>query len=152
MPDVEYSRDQIFYRLPDALCQLLYEAGDIATVPAGTVIVNEGDKLHRLYILLSGRIEIFLPGGEHRLSDMALTQLGPGDCFGEYAFVDRQPASATIRASDDCEVYSIAHDTLQEFLDTHHSVASVIYKNLLRILVGRLRASNAELDLFTLSF
>jgi hypothetical protein len=31
-------------------------------------------------------------------------------------------------------------------------VASIIYQNLLRILVGRLRASNAELDLFTISF
>jgi CRP/FNR family cyclic AMP-dependent transcriptional regulator len=152
MPDVEYSRDQIFYRLPGSLCQLLYEAGEITTVPAGTAIVNEGDRLHQLFILLSGRIEILLLRGEHRLSDVKLTELGPGDCFGEYAFVDRQPASATIRASDDCEVYSIAHDTLEKFLDTHHSVASVIYKNLLRILVGRLRASNAELDLFTMSF
>lgn len=152
MAEVEYSRDQIFYRLPDSLCQLLYEAGDIAAVPAGAVIVNEGDKLHRLYILLSGRIEIFLPRGEQRLTDVKLTELGPGDCFGEYAFVDRQPASATIRTSGDSEVYSIAHDTLEEFLETHHSVASVIYKNLLRILVSRLRASNAELDLFTMSF
>jgi CRP-like cAMP-binding protein len=151
MPDVEYSRDQIFYRLPDSLCQLLYEAGDVATVPRGTVIVNEGDRLHQLFILLSGRIEVFLPRGERRVSEVKLTELGPGDCFGEYAFVDRQPASATIRANEDCEVYSIAHDTLKEFLDTHHSVASVIYRNLLRILVGRLRASNAELDLFTLS-
>lgn len=151
MPDVEYSRDQIFYRLPDSLCQLLYEAGDIAAVPAGTVIVNEGDRLQRLHVLLSGRIEVVLPGGQHRPADVRLSELGPGDCFGEYAFVDRQPASATIRASDDCEVYSIAHNTLEKFLDTHHIVASVIYRNLLRILVSRLRASNAELDLFTMS-
>jgi CRP-like cAMP-binding protein len=134
MPQVDYSRDQIFFRLPEALCQLLYDAGEIARVPSGTVIVNEGEKHDR------------------RVSDVRLTHLHPGDCFGEYAFVDRQPASASIRAVEDSEVYSIRHTTLREFLDTHHSVASIIYQNLLRILVGRLRASNAELDLFTISF
>ena len=152
MPQVEYSRDQIFYRLPEALCRMLYEAGEIATVPGGTVIVNEGDRLHDLFILLSGRIDVLLPEGDRRSSDVTLTQLGPGDCFGEYAFVDRQPASASIRTAEDSSIFSISHETLREFLDTHHSVASIIYQNLLRILVGRLRASNAELDLFTLSF
>lgn len=152
MPQVEYTRDQIFHRLPESLCQLLYEAGDIAAVPAGTLIVNEGDRLDRLYILLAGEIEIFLPADERRLSDVKLTRMRPGECFGEYAFVDHQPASATIRALEDSEVYSIEHATLKAFLDTHHSVASIIYQNLLHILVRRLRASNAELDLFTLSF
>jgi hypothetical protein len=54
MPQVDYSRDQIFFRLPEALCQLLYDAGEIARVPSGTVIVNEGEKLDRLSILLFG--------------------------------------------------------------------------------------------------
>lgn len=152
MPQVDYSRDQIFFRLPEALCQLLYDAGEIARVPSGTVIVNEGEKLDRLSILLFGETEVFLPRDDRRVSDVRLTHLHPGDCFGEYAFVDRQPASASIRAVEDSEVYSIRHTTLREFLDTHHSVASIIYQNLLRILVGRLRASNAELDLFTMSF
>jgi len=152
MPQVEYSREQIFHRLPEALCQLLYDAGDIARAPGGTAIVHEGDRLDRLFILLSGAIEVFLPKNERRVAEVKLTRLQPGDCFGEYAFVDRQPASASIRTLDDSEVYSIPHDKLREFLDTHHSVASVIYQNLLRILVGRLRASNAELDLFTISF
>lgn len=152
MPQLEYHRDQIFYRLPEALCQLLYDTGDIVREPAGKVIVNESEKLDRLFILLSGEIEVFLPVNERRVSEVRLTHFRPGDCFGEYAFIDRQPASASIRAVEDSEVFSIPHTTLREFLDTHHSVASIVYQNLLRILVGRLRASNAELDLFTLSF
>jgi CRP-like cAMP-binding protein len=152
MPQVNYSHNQIFYRLPEALCQLLYDTGDIVAAPAGTVIVNEAEKLDRLFILLSGRIEVLLPRGDQRVSDVKLTELGPGDCFGEYAFVDKQPASATIRTVADSQVYSISHGTLREFLDAHHSVASIVYQNLLRILVGRLRASNAELDLFLISF
>ena len=40
MPQVEYSRDQIFYRLPESLCQQLYETGEIAAVPTGTVLLQ----------------------------------------------------------------------------------------------------------------
>jgi CRP/FNR family cyclic AMP-dependent transcriptional regulator len=146
---VEYSRDQIFYRLPETLCELLYAAGDVARAPGGTLIIAEGDKLDRLFILLSGQIEVFLPRNDRRLSEVVLTRLSPGDCFGEYAFADQHPASASVRTLEECDVYSIPHTTLREFLDSHHAVASVIYQNLLRILVRRLRASNAELDLFT---
>ena len=53
MPDVEYSRDQLFYRLPDSLCQLLYEAGEIATDKAkeavGGLKDQAGDKLKGLF-------------------------------------------------------------------------------------------------------
>lgn len=152
MPHVEFKRNQIFHRLPDTLCQLLFDAGETKAVPATTTIVDEGEMLDRLFILLSGQAEVFLPAGGDRVSTVRLTQLGPGDCFGEYAFVDDEPASASIRTIEDAEVYSIGHDSLRQFLDGHPAVASTVYQNLLRILVNRLRASNAELDLFTLSF
>ena len=151
MPHVEFSGNQIFERLPEALIQSLFDAGDIATVPGGTVLVNEGDPPERLYIVLSGEVEVFLPANAERISPVNLSRLGPGDCFGEYAFIDRQPTSASIRALREVEIYSIANDRFQEFLDTHYTVASVIYRNLLNILVQRLRASNAELDLFSFS-
>ena len=96
--------------------------------------------------------EAFLPKTEHRISAVRLNELGPGLCFGEYALVDQQPASATIRALTDVEVFCIRFEALHAFLDSHTIVASIIYQNLLHILVQRLRASNAELDLFTLAF
>lgn len=152
MPHAEFVKNQIFHRLPESLCRQLFDSGEIETVPGGTTIVQEGEDLDRLFILLSGRVEVLLPESQMRVSAVHLTDLGPGDCFGEYAFIDDRPASATIRAAGDAEVYSISHARLRDFLDSHHAVASIIYQNLLGILVKRLRAANAELDLFTLSF
>ncbi len=148
----EFSRNQIFASLPEPHARLLFETGEVSTFPAGATLIREGDTLDRLYILLRGRVEVFLPEAVNRVSAVRLTQLGPGDCFGEYAFIDHQPASATIQAIEDAEIYSIPYDKLQQFLDSHPSAASLVYQNLLRILVRRLRTSNAELDLFTLSF
>jgi len=151
MPEVHFHRNQIFYRLPGTLCQTLYDTGEIKSVPAGEIILNEGDELDSLYIVLTGRTEAILPKTESRAGAVRLSELGPGDCFGEYAFIDQQPASATIRALTDAEVARIGYDALRRFLDAHPTVGSIVYQNLLHILVRRLRLSNAELDLFTLS-
>lgn len=150
MPYVEFRRNQIFHRLPEALCQQLFDTGETTAVPASTTIVHEGEALDHLFVLLSGRAEAILPAGENRVSTVRLAKLGEGDCFGEYAFIDKHPASATIRTLEDSDVFSISHEHLGRFLDSHPIVGSIVYQNLLGMLVSRLRASNAELDLFTL--
>lgn len=152
MPHVEFSSNHIVEGLPEHLCKSLYAAGKIERLPSGSVIVDEGADLNRLYVILEGQVEAYLPGGGERISEVCLTRLGPGDCFGEYAFVDQLPASAAIRTLSDVEVYSIADEELRAFLDAHHTAAFIVYENLLQILVRRLRDTNAELDLFTLSF
>ena len=143
--------NHLFHKLPEVLADRLFETGAVSAVPAGKVIMEEGEALDRLFIVLAGHVEVYLPEGAHRVAAVRLTVLKPGDCFGEYAFVDREPASASIRAMGDVEIYAIDFDLLQRFLDEHPTVAAIVYRNLLHILVKRLRDSNAELDLFSFS-
>lgn len=145
-----FTRNHLFHRLPEALASQLYEAGEVRREPVGSVIVSEGEPLRGLYVLLSGKVEAVLPEGLSRVSPVKLAELGAGDCFGDYAFIDHQPASASVRVVEPCEFYLIPYDALKSFLDRHPTVAAVIYRNLLRIFVSRLRASNAELDLFSM--
>jgi len=152
MPQIELDQFEIFQRVPKPLCQTLFDSGEIKNVPAGASIVHEDEQLDSLYIMLEGRTEAILPKKGSRISEVRLNELKPGHCFGEYAFIDQQPASATIRALTDARVFSIGYDALHGILDDNPAVASIVYQNLLHILVRRLRASNAELDLFTLSF
>ena len=150
MTHAVFSRNHLFHRLPEALAEQLYAAGDFQQQPVGAVLVNEGEPLKGLHILLSGKVEALLPAGLSRVSPVRLAELGAGECFGDYAFIDRQPASASIRVVEPCEFYLIPFDALQSFLDQHPTVAAVIYRNLLQIFVRRLRASNEELDLFAM--
>jgi len=151
MSHANFYRNRLFHKLPESLADRLFEAGEVSVIPAGAVIINEGEKLNRLFIVLSGNVEVYLPENEQRVSQVRLTMLRPGECFGEYAFVDRQPASASIRVEDEAEIFVVPFDGLQAFLDEHPIVAAIVYRNLLHILVGRLRDSNAELDLFSFS-
>ncbi|MCW8924829.1 MAG: cyclic nucleotide-binding domain-containing protein [Xanthomonadales bacterium] len=152
MPHSVLDQIQIFQRLPETEVQQLLEAGVVETHPAGSVILNERDQLHSLYIVLEGRTEAFLPETQERISTVRLGDLAPGQCFAEYAFIDQQPASASIRALTDARVLCIEFEALRTLLEAKPAVASILYSNLASILVKRLRDSNAELDLFTLAF
>ena len=143
---------QIFQNLPESEVEKLLEAGMVESYPAGSIILNERDQPQSLYIVLEGRAEAFLPKTTERITAVRLCEIPPGHCFAEYAFVDQQPASASIRASTDALVFCIGYETLHTLLEANTPVASTIYRNLLSILVKRLRESNAELDLFSLSF
>ena len=152
MPYSVLEKIQIFHSLPEAQRQALLEAGEVKTFAADTIILNENDQQHSLYIVLEGKAEAFLPKTPERFTAVRLSELAPGQCFAEYAFVDQQPASASIRALTDVQVFCIDYETLHALLEANPAVASILYRNLLHILVQRLRKSNAELDLFSLAF
>jgi CRP-like cAMP-binding protein len=152
MLKIQPDQIEIVHQLPGSLCQALLDLGRVEEVEPGSIIVNEGDHLDCLYIVLEGQLEALLPDIRPRISAVRLGRLGPGKCFGEYAFVDRQPASATIRAITGARVFSIGYDDLYTLFDEHPAVPYIIYGNLLKILVRRLREQNAELDLFTVAF
>lgn len=130
--------------------ELLLAAGEVEALPGDTLVVAEGDVVACLHVLLDGEVEVFLPRTEQRISAVHLNVLSVLDCFGEYTFIDHQPASASIRTRADAVLYRIEHDRLHAMLSTHADIGCIVYRNLLKILVKRLRASNAELDLFTL--
>ena len=94
---------------------------------------------------------MFLPQTERRVARVNLSLLGSGECFGEYAFIDGQPASASVRTQGTTSLYRIPYQRMREAVDADPEIGSVVFGNLLAVLVKRLRASNAELDLFTMS-
>lgn len=62
----------------------------------GEVVVREGERDERAYILMAGRCEVFREGrdGEQRV----LRAIGPGEVFGEVALLTGAPRTASVRA------------------------------------------------------
>src|SRR5215471_10460540 len=93
--------------------------------------ILEGGIWHgRLYIIASGRVSVLLqddapedatlrketrPGqgtGKRERSggqSYIITQLGPGECFGEMSLITGDPPSASIRAERDTVLWSLTH-------------------------------------------
>ena len=60
--------------------------------PAGHPLVDQGNFAHEFFVLLDGTVEV-TKDGEH------VTDLGPGDFFGEIALVEHERRTATVRAT-----------------------------------------------------
>jgi CRP/FNR family cyclic AMP-dependent transcriptional regulator len=89
-------------RSPELLpARLLEEIGASATTRAfarNAIIVSEGDETDTVYVLLSGRVKVFLSDADGR--DVTLNHLGPGEYFGEIT-LDGGPRSASVMALEE---------------------------------------------------
>jgi CRP/FNR family transcriptional regulator, cyclic AMP receptor protein len=76
--------------------------GHERTIPAGSVLIEEGATTGHLYILLDGKLEILKAG-----TTIALAA-EPGALFGEMSLLLDQPHTATVRTCSECRVYEVA--------------------------------------------
>lgn len=141
------SAQRIFEGIPERTLAELVEAGRAVSFKKGDVIIEEGQTVHSLYCILKGEVDILLPDDLEEYDDLTLVNmLVDGECIGEYSFVDRQPASATVRANTDLELLELPHEELRKTLDTDSQLRAQVYKNLLESLVERLRNTNIYID------
>lgn len=118
-------------------------------------VVAEGSQGKGFYIITSGLFKVVLPensgqGDKQRFSALTLNTLKPGECFGEYSLLDNQPVSASIIADEDAQCLVIKKEDFLDILDTYPVIAKTVYRNLLDLLVSRLREHDKELDIFHL--
>jgi CRP-like cAMP-binding protein len=76
---------------------------------AGEVIVAEGDTSGRFYVIVDG-------GAEVRVHGRAVNLLGPGQYFGEFSVIDREPRSASVVATTPVHAHSLGSITLRPLL------------------------------------
>lgn len=106
------------------------------TFTGGQDLIVAGDEDDALYIVREGQLEALVAAG---MRMRRLTVLDAGSVFGEQAFFDRQPRSATIRAVTDGSVYRINHDTFTTLAAKEPQLAQSVLFDLGRILSLRLR-------------
>ncbi len=133
--------------IDDALLAALATALDRRDLPAGSLIVREGDPASDLFFLARGTVTVSLNTGDgHRVR---LTTLDPGVAFGEMALVDGAPRSADIIADTDVSVYVLSLERLDALSQTDPAVHAALLRNIGRELSQRLRKANREIRSFT---
>jgi len=84
-------------------------SGGVRKVTQGEFLFKEGDLPDAMYVIKSGRFDVFKSKGS---SEIKLAELGPGAMVGEMAFFDNKPRSASVRASKDGEAIILPYKSL----------------------------------------
>jgi serine/threonine protein kinase len=118
----------------------LWEVVRIGTwkkIPAGTVIMREGDHGDSFYLLIAGEVSVTLSGKN-------LNTVKPGGCFGEILYFTEhvQRRTTTITALGDITVIEIKAEALRAATD---ACQVGLNKAFMRVLIERLMQANVQL-------
>jgi CRP/FNR family transcriptional regulator, cyclic AMP receptor protein len=104
---------------------------DEVEVPAGRVLMRQGEFGHECFVVLDGKAEVsFRRDGK--------TTLGPGACFGEMALLQpRGKRSATVTAKTDMDLLVLGAREFTALIDDFPSVA----RKVLAAVADRVRAA-----------
>ena len=145
MPD---SQDSLLLRLVShvdlfsgmprtALLKLLGRAERV-TQPANGLFFEEGELGASFYVTAMGVAVVEKRSGGRWVE---LTQLRPGDTFGEMALLDEKYRSAQVRATEPTVCLRFASSVLDDAPD----IQAVIFKNMARVLSRRLKTTSTKL-------
>jgi CRP-like cAMP-binding protein/predicted MFS family arabinose efflux permease len=124
---------RVFGGAPRQALETLAATMEERAVPAGTVVVAEGEEADAFYVVRSGTLAV-LSAGERGGPPARVNTLGPGDYFGEIGLLERIPRTATVQAESDSVVERLAGE---DFLGILNQVPSTS-GTLLDGVVGRL--------------
>jgi CRP/FNR family cyclic AMP-dependent transcriptional regulator len=104
------------------------KAGDEVSMPAGSLIVDQGQMGREAFVVLEGSVTVKRNGKK-------ITTLGPGSIVGELSLLDHGPRTATVVCDTDCLFLLLSQRT---FLGVVDDVPALAHK-LLASLATRIR-------------
>ncbi len=122
------SNEQLIAAIGDPMVRELAARGQVRTFPKNTVIINEGDRGDSLFVILSGRVKVYVSDNDGR--EMILDLYGAGDYVGEMA-LDGRPRSASVMTLEPCACSVVTRDALREAIVGNPDVTMALISTLI---------------------
>jgi CRP-like cAMP-binding protein len=113
--------------------QLVARRAEDVHVPAGKVLVNEGETGHEFFVILDGTARVTRHGKR-------VATIGAGAAFGELALLDKAPRNATVIAETPMELVVLGQREFAGIIDEVPGFA----RKLLAGMANRLREADAK--------
>jgi CRP/FNR family cyclic AMP-dependent transcriptional regulator len=123
----------LFQGVQESDLRALGERTITRSYPKQAIIVSEGDESDALYLILAGRVKIYL--SDETGKELILAIKGPGQYFGEMV-LDEQPRSASVMTLEPAQFACLSRADFKAFLLTHAEVALQLVQNLIRVARG----------------
>ena len=128
------SRVSLFSHLKNRDLKRIVRLSQECSYTRGEKIISEGEKDGRLFVIISGEVEVVKNFG--RKTEKCLRRLGPLSYFGEMALIDDLIRSASVIARQDTRALCIDQWNLRKEIARY----PVLAIELLQMLNRRLRA------------
>ncbi len=124
MPSIEQS----IAAIEDPVVRELATRGQIRSFPKNTVFINEGDRGDSLFIIISGRVKVYVSDSQGR--EMILDIHGPGQYVGEMA-LDGRPRSASVMTLEATSCAIVTRETLKAAVVANPDLAMSLIEELI---------------------
>jgi CRP-like cAMP-binding protein len=129
----------LFEHEPEEVLQAVLMQGKLLEFGPGEVVFRQGDRGDRLYIVKSGVLEVLATRGDGAES-VPVAYLGAGEVLGELALLTGSPRSATARAPERAEVFTLEQSVFTDLMNNLPAFA----RDLCVVLAQRLEATTLK--------
>lgn len=103
-------------------------------IPRGAIVIKEGEYGAQAFLIQSGEVRVFAGEGE---TETELAKLAVGEIFGEMALIFDGPRTASVQATQDCNLIIITRqqfeDKLQATDPTINAVVNMLARRILDV-------------------
>jgi len=130
--------------LRDDVLRTIAASGVVRSFPKQTILIHEGDVGDALYIILSGRVKVYLSNAAGR--EVVLNFHGPGEYVGEMS-LDGAPRSASVVTMEPTTCAIVNRAQLRDFIAANPEFA----QHLIQTLIRRARTATENVKSLALS-
>lgn len=119
-----------FADIAPAVLTELAERATLRTYSKHAIIVNEGDEAGPLFVILSGKVRVFLSDASGK--EVTLSVQEKDSYFGELSLLDDEPRSASVMTLEKTTCGLIAKAEFRKWLAEHPDATACLIKGLTR--------------------
>ena len=115
------------------------QTGTQQQLPAGTVLLQEGQPSDSIYFILDGTVAILISQNNSQ-DDQEIARCSQGEVIGEMSLIDERLPSATVKTVEPSLVLALSKRQLQLKMERDQDFGARLYQELTAILSSRLRS------------
>lgn len=124
----------LFSELSRQDIDLIAKRGITKTFAKNTIVINEGDRSHLMYVILDGQVKVYV--SDEKGKEVILNIQGTGEYFGELSIFDDVPRSASVMTLKSSRLAIVSREAFATWLSENPAVTF----KLIRALSQRVRA------------
>lgn len=113
----------LFQALDKKAFVAMFDRLDIKSVPAGELLIKEGETTTSMFIVAQGEVRVFREKGDET---MELARLGDGTFVGEIALLSDAPRMASVESTCPTLLFEMTRDHVIELISMYPSVSDVL--------------------------